>query len=210
MPWKRNKKINVSAHDDQSLRICFTFLHIGKVGCCVTIVMVLQWKSPGNKDCKYIGNTFVHLKIINPYIEYPMQTALYQFKSGSSPWNRLRCLNYVKPELGGSPWPHRITEPLGTNFSKMWIKIQQIRYDSRIDLKISSAKWQPFCLVQCADLAKMFITPWLQLLMTTSNGSWCIGIKGEMSGTVCVTFTWDIYIYELFIAFVCFVVCSLL
>ena len=44
----------------------------------------------------------------------------------------------------------------------------------------------------------------------TSNGSWCIGIKGEMSGTVCVTFTWDIYIYELFIAFVCFVVCSLL
>ena len=44
----------------------------------------------------------------------------------------------------------------------------------------------------------------------TSNGSWCIGIKGEMSGTVCVTFTWDIYIYQLFIAFVCFVVCSLL
>ena len=33
------------------------------------------------------------------------------------------------------------------------------------------------------------ITAW------TSNGSWCIGIKGEMSGTVCVTFTWDIYIY---------------
>ena len=32
-------------------------------------------------------------------------------------------------------------------------------------------------------------------MMTTSNGSWCIGIKGEMSGTVCVTFTWDIYIY---------------
>ena len=28
-----------------------------------------------------------------------------------------------------------------------------------------------------------------------SNGSWCIGIKGEMSGTGCVTFTWDIYIY---------------
>ena len=32
-------------------------------------------------------------------------------------------------------------------------------------------------------------------LYKTSNGSWCIGIKGEMSGTVCVTFTWDIYIY---------------
>ena len=52
----------------------------------------------------------------------------------------------------------------------------------------------------------------LSILNHTSNGSWCIGIKGEMSGTVCVTFTWDIYIYiyELFIAFVCFVVCSLL
>ena len=39
-----------------------------------------------------------------------------------------------------------------------------------------------------------------------------MGIKGEMSGTVCVTFTWYmyIYIYELFIAFVSFVVCSLL
>ena len=46
--------------------------------------------------------------------------------------------------------------------------------------------------------------------INTSNGSWCMGIKGEMSGTVCVTFTWYMYIYELFIAFVCFVVCSLL
>ena len=44
----------------------------------------------------------------------------------------------------------------------------------------------------------------------TSNGSWCMGIKGEMSGTVCVTFTWYMYLYELFIAYVCFVVCSLL
>ena len=39
--------------------------------------------------------------------------------------------------------------------------------------------------------------------LATSNGSWCMGIKGEMSGTVCVTFTWYMYIYELFIAFVC-------
>ena len=87
------------------------------------------------------------------------------------------------------------------------------------------------------------VTPLSQLQwaikLLTSNGSWCMGIKGEMSGTVCVTFTWDmyiykqrvlmhrhqglnvrhglchlymryLYIYELFIAFVCFVVCSLL
>ena len=39
-----------------------------------------------------------------------------------------------------------------------------------------------------------FIAIWHQCLLT-SNGSWCIGIKGEMSGTVCVTFTWDMYIY---------------
>ena len=38
----------------------------------------------------------------------------------------------------------------------------------------------------------------------TSNGSWCIGIKGEMSGTVCVTFTWDIYIYMNFYSFCLF------
>ena len=36
---------------------------------------------------------------------------------------------------------------------------------------------------------------WFGTSCATSNGSWCIGIKGEMSGTVCVTFTWDIYIY---------------
>ena len=39
------------------------------------------------------------------------------------------------------------------------------------------------------------LPPKLQCQEVTSNGSWCIGIKGEMSGTVCVTFTWDIYIY---------------
>ena len=50
----------------------------------------------------------------------------------------------------------------------------------------------------------------LVIQILTSNGSWCMGIKGEMSGTVCVTFTWYMYIYELCIALVCFVVCSLL
>ena len=44
------------------------------------------------------------------------------------------------------------------------------------------------------NLIKTFIKTFL-MCKDTSNGSWCIGIKGEMSGTVCVTFTWDIYIY---------------
>ena len=56
---------------------------------------------------------------------------------------------------------------------------------------------------------QLIVTEWCWKYMT-SNGSWCMGIKGEMSGTVCVTFTWYMYIYELFIAFVCCVVCSLL
>ena len=67
------------------------------------------------------------------------------------------------------------------------------------------------CLGQCWRIS--FGITWHHMwhhLVTTSNGSWCMGIKGEMSGTVCVTFTWYMYIYELFIAFVCFVVCSLL
>ena len=41
----------------------------------------------------------------------------------------------------------------------------------------------------------------------TSNGSWCMGIKGEMSGTVCVTFTWDMYIYIWVVYTLCFFCC---
>ena len=55
--------------------------------------------------------------------------------------------------------------------------------------------------------ATLFLIGWAHtkhdfcIKFETSNGSWCMGIKGEMSGTVCVTFTWYMYIYELFIAF---------
>ena len=42
---------------------------------------------------------------------------------------------------------------------------------------------------------------------STSNGSWCMGIKGEMSGTVCVTFTWDMYIYIWVVYSLCFFCC---
>ena len=45
----------------------------------------------------------------------------------------------------------------------------------------------------------LFLFGWLINLTCstgrTSNGSWCMGIKGEMSGTVCVPFTWYMYIY---------------
>ena len=45
------------------------------------------------------------------------------------------------------------------------------------------------------------------MLIPTSNGSWCMGIKGEMSGTVCVTFTWDMYIYIWVVYSLCFFCC---
>ena len=40
-----------------------------------------------------------------------------------------------------------------------------------------------------------------------SNRSWCMGIKGEMSGTVCVIFTWDMYIYIWVVYSLCFFCC---
>ena len=43
--------------------------------------------------------------------------------------------------------------------------------------------------------------------VVTSNRSWCMGIKGEMSGTVCVTFTWDMYIYIWVVSSLCFFCC---
>ena len=44
----------------------------------------------------------------------------------------------------------------------------------------------------------------LASMYMTSNGSWCMGIKGEMSGMVCVTFTWDMYIYIWVVYSLCF------
>ena len=76
-----------------------------------------------------------------------------------------------------------------------------------------------FSQPQPVNALSYFVVVWYHLILPiilvhftgqTSNGSWCMGIKGEMSGTVCVTCTWYMYIYGLFIAFVCFVVCSLL
>ena len=44
-----------------------------------------------------------------------------------------------------------------------------------------------------------FVPVWLyQPIYLTSNGSWCMGIKGEMSGPVCVTFIWYMYIWVVY------------
>ena len=52
-----------------------------------------------------------------------------------------------------------------------------------------------------------FIQPFVAQQEDTSNGSWCMGIKGEMSGTVCVTFTWDKYICIWVVCSLCFFCC---
>ena len=39
------------------------------------------------------------------------------------------------------------------------------------------------------------LTNWIEPQNTDKQRVLMLGIKGEMSGTVCVTFTWDIYIY---------------
>ena len=38
--------------------------------------------------------------------------------------------------------------PLGTNFSEIWIKIQNFSF-MKMHLKMSSGKWRPFCPVGC-------------------------------------------------------------
>ena len=48
--------------------------------------------------------------------------------------------------------------------------------------------WTRICCLKFQKQQTCFLIP-------TSNGSWCMGIKGEMSGTVCLTFTWDMYTY---------------
>ena len=102
-----------------------------------------------------------------------------------------------------------------------WSIHDLVRFYDKISLDTGMDPWACACesennSIKIYDVSNMSIhdgvgnLPCLPPVCKTSNGSWCMGIKGEMSGTVCVTFTWYMYIYELFIAFVCFVVCSLL
>ena len=58
-----------------------------------------------------------------------------------------------------------------------------------------------------SNVSRVMLTPRaMSTTWGTSNGSWCMGIKGEMSGTVCVTFTWEMYIYMSFYS-LCFFFC---
>ena len=91
------------------------------------------------------------------------------------------------------------------------LKRHRVHYDVIVMMPMDSTL-QTTMMMQCTREFMVTEMSCQHSIQQISNGSWCMGIKGEMYGTVCVTFTWDmyIYIYELFIAFVSFVVCSLL
>ena len=61
--------------------------------------------------------------------------------------------------------------------------------------------------VSCNTMIGFLLRYLVAHMIMTSNGSWCMGIKGEMSGTVCVTFTWDMYIYIWVVYSLCFFCC---
>ena len=108
--------------------------------------------------------------------------------------NKSSKLRVTGPCEANSPWP--VNSP---HKGPVTVTQKMFPFDNVI---MTQQIWRP----QASTLLPCMIAS----NRDTSNGSWCMGIKGEMSGTVCVTFTWYMYIYELIIAFVCFVVCSLL
>ena len=67
------------------------------------------------------------------------------------------------------------------------------------------SRYPEYCRMQLLFLA--WDTCFLAPKALTSNGSWCMGIKGETSGTVCVTFTWDMYIHIWVLYSLCFFCC---
>ena len=60
---------------------------------------------------------------------------------------------------------------------------------------------------ECTNSPSFHVFFHLRLNKPSSNGSWCMGIKGELSGTVCVTITWDMYIYTWVVYSLCFFCC---
>ena len=95
-------------------------------------------------------------------------------------WNRfqnpLHWSDFLKPNPDS--WNHE-TSPGGG-----FIEIKLVDGDGQVSVETSDNLFEQFTIHNLTIKVK-----------ETSNGSWCMGIKGEMSGTVCVTFTWDMYIY---------------
>ena len=62
--------------------------------------------------------------------------------------------------------------PLGTYFSEIYIEILTFSF-KEMRLKVSSAKWQPFCLG-----LNVLIRRWIQAIIWTNSGILLIGILG--------------------------------
>ena len=121
----------------------------------------------------------------------------------------------------GTNFSEIVIEILTFSFKKMRLKVSSAkRRPFCLGLNVLRENFNFNTVMVCANICRdHFIAGWIrskwnfyqielqwktlviwahdpnELNVWTSNGSWCIGIKGEMSGTVCVTFTWDIYIY---------------
>ena len=151
-------------------------------------------------------------------VDYNLSVGLLQrFIIGGSPIKLNRVLNLLVPDRCGSNFHCMILKhisvtdigitPRGTSIK--WMQ-QHLNDDVSILIQVMALCRQatrlylgqgwPRCMSpyngsrsQWVNIFWIWNQHWLS--RKTSNGSWCIGIKGEMSGTVCVTFTWDIYIY---------------
>ena len=127
----------------------------------------------------------------------------------------LTYLHYSPMSFTRGQFNRKMSQP---SIIKTTLNITYLKFYSNISNLSWTMSWTRTlgdCVVACFVTITVggkhcYYLHYCENIFSTSNGSWCMGIKGEMSGTVCVTFTWYMYIYELFIAFVCFVVCSLL
>ena len=120
------------------------------------------------------------------------------------------CHSCLYPGWGQIPLWHAIllSVEIHENMPECWGKLNIMGWILVPSLHFYAALvWIPILVIWHIKSYKIVLSrQWLFLFylisyhklhqyVITSNGSWCIGIKGEMSGTVCVTFTWDIYIY---------------
>ena len=96
---------------------------------------------PGNRNrLKFSGNQ----KLFSPLTHWGWVThicisklTILSLDNGLSP-GRCQAIIWTNARL-------LLTGLLGTNFSEIWIKIQWFS-DMKVHLKMSTAKWRPFCL----------------------------------------------------------------
>ena len=117
------------------------------------------------------------------------------------PQNQLTFSNKSNPGNFGLICGHSVRPP----------QAHLLSYKTSLDTKPVLCQDRFCSLTHVAELGKLSYIHMNERVgrkLSPSNGSWCMGIKGEMSHLheICIY----IYIYELFIAFVSFVVCSLL